>query len=87
MSRKDGSRKEFLRDQSKGIFWGSRGGLEGVRGVGSKVGFEGWVRRVEFKCALGEDVGVNAVTEWFQKVSRFKGEPAAWVGLKGDLEG
>ena len=53
----------------------------------SKDGFEEWVRRVEFKCALGEDVGINAATEWFQKVSRFKGEPAAWVGLKGDLEG
>ena len=87
MSRKDGCRKEFFRDLSKGIFWGSRGGLEGVQGVGSKGGFEGWVRRREFMCALGEDVGVNAATEWFQKVSRFKGEPAAWVGLKGDLEG
>ena len=62
-------------------------GFEEWVGRGSRGGFKGWVRRVELKCALGEDVGVNAATEWFQKVSRFKGEPAAWVGLKGDLEG
>ena len=61
--------------------------MEGVQGVGSKGEFEGWVRRVELKCALGEDVGVDAATEWFQKVSRFKGELAAWVSLKGNLEG
>ena len=42
---------------------------------------------MELKCALGEDVGVDAATEWFQKVSRFKGELAAWVSLKGNLEG
>ena len=61
--------------------------MEGVQGVGSKGEFEGWVRRVELKCALGEDVGVDAATEWFQKASRFKGELAAWVSLKGNLEG
>ena len=61
--------------------------MEGVQGVGSKGEFEGWVRRVELKCALGEDVGVDAATEWLQKVSRFKGELAAWVSLKGNLEG
>ena len=61
--------------------------MEGVQGVGSKGEFEGWVRRVELKCALGEDVGVDAATEWFQKVSRFKGELAAWVSLEGNLEG
>ena len=59
---------------------------------GSKSGFEGWVRRVgsrklDFKCAWGKDVSVNAVTEWFGKVGGFKGESAVFRGLKGDLEG
>ena len=51
--------------------------------MGSKGGFEGWAQKVDFKCAWGKDVSVNAVTEWFG----FKGESAVFRGLKGDLEG
>ena len=55
--------------------------------MGSKGGFEGWARKVDFKFAWGKDVSVNAVTEWFGKVGGFKGESAVFRGLKGDLEG
>ena len=55
--------------------------------MGLKGGFEGWARKVDFKCAWGKDVSVNAVTEWFGKVGGFKGESAVFRGLKGDLEG
>ena len=69
------------------FFLGFKGGLKDVQRVGSKGGFEGWARKVDFKCAWGKNVSVNAVTEWFGKVGGFKGESAVFRGLKGDLKG